>query len=111
MSKNIDELGKLLNAQMKRAATANQGISVELGSINSNMALVVGSLNNAIPQGEYMISLRLTLPKLLFETKETDTHTHEAELPEQLRPVQAGDRVVVAWVGTEPVVVDIVVSS
>lgn len=125
MSNNIEELGKLLNAQMKRTSSASIGISVELGSINGNGSLVVGSLNNAIPKGEYMVSFRLTLPTLLLNTKEVElrteealehTHTikkhkHEVELPVQLRGLMPGDRVLVAWVGTEPVVIDIVVSS
>lgn len=131
MSNSIEELGKLLNSHMQRTSSAKIGISVELGSINGNGSLVVGSLNNAIPKGEYMVSFRLTLPTLLLNTKEVELrteealkteealehahtikkHKHEVELPVQLRGLMPGDRVLVAWVGTEPVVIDIVVSS
>lgn len=36
-------------------------------------------------------------------------HTHG--IPQTMRGLQAGDRVLVAWVGAEPIIVDIVVSS
>lgn len=130
-SSNIEELGKLFNEQMKHVNQANKGVTVELGNISGNGSLVVGSLNNAIPKGEYMVALRLTIGQLLLETTEMelttnneinpssmenhthkiDKHKHEVTLPEQLRALRAGDRVLVAWIGTEPVVVDIVVSS
>ena len=121
----IEDLGKLMDAQMKKVVGANKGISVELGKINANMSLSVGSLANAIPKGDYMVSLRLTISSLVLDTSQTllntettdnhmhliSRHDHTVTLPAQLRSIQAGDRVLVAWVGTEPIVVDIVVSS
>ena len=135
----IEDLGKLMDSQMKKVAGANKGIAVELGKINANMSLSVGSLANAIPKGDYMVSLRLTISSLELDTSMTsletsnenmetgeseghkhtisghshsvDGHKHTVTLPSQLRSIQPGDRVLVAWVGTEPIVVDIVVSS
>lgn len=107
MSSQIEELGKLMKSQMNNVFNANRGITVELGTINKNMSLSVASLGNAIPKGDYMISLHLTHANLKIETENKDTIT----LPQKLRGLQAGDRVIVAWVGTEPVVADIVVSS
>lgn len=95
MSNPIEELGKTLSAQMQHAAHANTGITIELGTIGNNMSLKVASLGNAIPKGDYMISL----------------HLQQSEETGKLRGLKAKDRVLVAWVGTEPVVVDIVVSS
>lgn len=138
-NKSIEELGILINARMKGVAGANNGIALELGVIGSNMALFVSSLGNAIPKGEYMIARHLTLSSLQIDTNSasmtissasletneeeahkhtieshthsTDNHSHTATLPDALRGLREGDRVLVAWVGTEPVVVDIVVSS
>ena len=91
MSDNsIEALGKLMNSQMKRILKGNKDIALELGSIGPYMALNVSSLGNAIPKGDYMMSLHLK---------------------EGARALQPGDRVLVAWVGTEPIVVDIIVSS
>ena len=139
MSNPIEDLGKIMDSQMKRVMNANNGITVELGIIKPTMALHVDSLVNDIPAGEYMISLHLQdVPltinttteslemseiSLTTEKEEEHTHTikphqhsisghkHSVTLPTKLRGLQAGDRVLVLWAGTEPVVVDIVISS
>ena len=122
---NIEELGKLMDTQMKRVFSGNKGISLELGKINADLSLSVDSLGNAIPRGDYMMSLHLKSSdakiktgKVSLTTSEEEehshtieAHSHELSLPNKLRGIKAGDRVIVAWVGTEPVVVDIVVSS
>ena len=94
---SIEDLGKLMNSQMKRISKVNKDIAMEFGTISSNMSLSVSSLGNEIPKGDYMMSLHL--------------QGSNDGLPEQLRGLKPGDRVLVAWVGTEPVVVDILVSS
>ena len=122
---HIEELGKMLTSHTQNIAKANKGIAVELGSINSDLSLKVASLGNSIPKGDYMVSLHLKVSSLELETDSVDLttekaeehqhtidgHTHNIELPSQLRGLRAGDRVLVAWVGTEPIVIDIVVSS
>lgn len=70
---------------MKKTAGAAVTVSTELGLINDNMSMTPDSLQADIPQGDYMI-------------------TQDLE-------VAAGDRVLVAWCGDEPVVVAVVVSS
>ena len=39
------------------------------------------------------------------------THQHTVLIPEKMRSLQAGDRVLVAWVQNEAVVIDIITSS
>lgn len=111
MNNPIEELGKMMGDQMKRINQANKGVTLELGTIRDNMALSVSSLGNAIPKGDYMIALRLTAGSLTIKTSKEEEHLHSVDLPEKMRSLRAGDRVLVAWVGTEPIVVDIVVSS
>lgn len=120
----VEELGKMITAQMKSVYQRNSGITIELGTITSNMGLSVDSLGNTIPKGDYMISRHLmqemsvTTNSVALNTGETDGHkhaisghSHTATLPNKLRGIQAGDRVLIAWAGTEPIVVDIVISS
>lgn len=135
----IEDLGNMMSSQMKQIAKQNNGITVELGTITANMGLLVDSLVNAIPKGEYMVSFHLTIGSLNLNTSDVgltvesvdlttqtaedhrhtinghshsiDAHAHTVTLPTQLRGLKAGDRVLVAWVGAEPIVVDIVVSS
>lgn len=112
MSRNpIEELGELLEARMKGRIKANETPTLELGTINGNMALQVDSLGNAIPKGEYMVSLRLTIGSLTVTSETAEAHTHRVTIPGVLRGLKAGDRVLVAWAGNEPVVIDVVVSS
>lgn len=122
---HIEELGKMFDSHMKNINSANKSITVELGVINPNFSLKVASLGNSIPKGDYMVSLHLKVVSIELETNSVelttdktedhehtiDGHKHEFKLPSQLRGLKAGDRVLVAWVGTEPIVIDIVVSS
>lgn len=102
MSRNpIEELGALFDSTMRRRIKANETPTLELGTINGNMALQVDSLGNSIPKGEYMVALRLTLRQI----------DASVSPPGALRGLKAGDRVLVAWAGNEPVVIDVVASS
>lgn len=130
MSSNIQRLGDTLATRMKRTAGASVRTTIELGVINQNLSLTTDSLQAAIPKGEYMINLAIAGED--YNTS-TTTHTHSGgehgghesgsgshshtggdhnhRLPDSFRRVEAGDRVLVAWCGNEPVVVAIVISS
>ena len=135
----IEKFGSLLNNRARQVADANKGTGPELGIINGDGSLSVSSLSNPIPKGEYMVSLHLKTANTGGELTKTatdgthshgpsgshsqyqgdGTHSHTNEGPHShvvlvsgtIRGVQPGDRVLVLWVGTEPVVVDIVVNS
>lgn len=112
MSRNpIEELGEFFDNTIRGRIRANEAPTLELGTINGNMALQVDSLSNAIPKGEYMVSLKLTIGSLTVTSETADAHTHRVTLPGALRGLKAGDRVLVAWAGMEPVVIDVVASS
>lgn len=108
------ELQKRIDANIKKRASNPW---LELGTIQSNMSLKVDSLPGNI--NSYMVARHLTLEPTI--TTETDgehshpeeptsgAHQHTITLPEQLYKLQAGDRVLVAWVGNVPVVVEVVV--
>lgn len=136
MSNNVQRLGEMLAGRMKRTASAAVPTTLELGTINGNLSLSVDSIGDPIPQADYMVSLHLTHND--YRTEET-THTHNGgshehggcgfggghsggshshnggshdhRLPSTFRRLKAGDRVLVAWVGFEPVIIDIVVDG
>lgn len=60
MSTNIERLGDTLSQRMKRSAIAAVPTTLELGIINGNLSLSVDSIGTPIPQGDYMVDLRLT---------------------------------------------------
>lgn len=127
---NKQRLGNILDGRMKKASAAASTVPIELGTINSNMSLTTDSLQSSIPKGEYMVDSRLCCNT--YDTSNTThshsggshgghesgsgTHTHSGgehthRLPDNFRGLKAGDRVLVAWCGNEPVVIAIVVSS
>lgn len=92
--------------------------ALELGTIQSDMSLKLDRFAVPIPKGEYLICRSLTLPDPFATTTDATVgdhgiHNHDVPRPLQLAPLSPGDRVLVAWVndGTDPVIIDVVVSS
>lgn len=139
MGKNIQRLGDTLANQMKRSSDAAVPTTLELGTINGDMSLTVDSIGTSIPKQEYMIDLRLThdtyysynelnssanAPHVHSGSESAHTqavgtgiHVHNSDglhdhrAPSVFRKLKAGDRVLVAWVGYEPIIVAIVVAG
>lgn len=134
-NKGIDKLGSTLQKQAQRTYQGNLSVCLELGTINGDLALVVPSLNNPIPHGDYMLCRQLTIgPKDEYltitakdgihdvwnlgypnpaerKTGTAEEHEHEVLIPETMRWIKPGDHVLVAWVGSEAVVIDLVYNS
>ena len=136
MSSNIQRLGNTLSGRIEKTARAVVPVTVELGIINEDMSLTVDSLAGRISPRDYMVDLHLTHDT--YNTYEA-THTHDGgghmhsgcgyggghgggehshdggahdhRIPSVFRRLKAGDRVLVIWVGHEPIVVSIVVSG
>ena len=131
---NMQRLGNVLSARMKKTSAAAVPMTLELGTINGNLSLTTDSLPTPIPKGDYMINLILTSDT--YDTSsESHSHSdgshshsggdhshsggshshsggdHRHKLPSVFRALKAGDRVLVAWCGNEPVVIAVVVSS
>ena len=107
MSNNVQRLGETLSNRMKKTANGAVPVAIELGTINSNMSLTTDSLQANIPKGDYLVDI--TLQSSTYSTGVTQNHTHS--LPSNFRALRAGDRVLVAWCGNDPVVIAIVASS
>lgn len=101
MGSNMQRFGNTLTDQMKKTATAAIPLTINLGTIGSNLSLSVDGLRKPIDKGEYMINLMLAGG---YYRSGSDTQT-------QLPGLKSGDRVLVVWCGNEPVVVATVVSS
>lgn len=130
MNSNMQKLGDILTARMKRTAGAAVPTSLELGVINKNLSLTTDGLKVPIPKGDYMVNLALA-SGTYSTSSETHTHSggthgghesgtgshshdggaHSHRMPADFRALKSGDRVLVAWCGNDPVVIAIVVSS
>lgn len=113
MGKNIDKLGDTLIKQMRKTSNGAVRTVAELGTIGAGLALQPDTSPGPIPKGEYMTAIHLTMGEAGAEFAETTTdgtpaHSHKAKLPEELRSIKQGDRVLIIWCGTEPVIISIV---
>lgn len=133
---NIERLGDTLAARMKKSAEAAVSITAELGIINGDLSLTVDSIPRKIPPEDYMISLALTHENYYTYNELNSSanaphhhaggehaqeggsgaHTHDDGLhdhrvPSVFRRLKPGDRVLVIWVGFEPIIVDILVAG
>ena len=115
MSKNFQRLGATLSNRMKKTANGAVPTTIELGIVNANLSITTDSLPAEIPKGDYMVDLRLTgglgISGGTHEGHEEGNGTHSHTLPSSFRGLRAGDRILVAWCGNEPVVIAIVTSS
>lgn len=126
MLKGNQGTNKLANVISKRIRREKESpLVLDFGEIQSNYSLVTNTFPVPIPKGEYTICRQLTLGKAgekLAETGKADeekgehighiegngAHKHSISIPEKMRSIMPGDRVLVAWVQNEAVVVDII---
>lgn len=111
---NLTALGELFSEQMQRIQRACMRQDRELGLIQADLSLQVDSLKEAIPPGEYLLSLSLTGlvgEALRTASASTASGQHQHRLPDTLRGIRSGDRVLVIWVGNQPIVIAILAAS
>ena len=131
--KGVDKLGLVLHSRMVQTSAAPA--IIEFGTIKSNLSLQTDSYPVPIPKGQYHVCRSLVHKDPLTVTKDGDGnhghgpsgghaqysgdgihshpateggHVHQIVRPANMRPLKAGDRVLVAWIGSEAVVVDVV---
>lgn len=96
-------------------------LALDFGIINGDLSLSTNTFPNPIPASDYTICRCVTYdPNVPLTETFVDgshghpgagppgTHSHEVKLPEKMYGLKAGDKVLVAWVQNEAVVVDVV---
>ena len=131
-----DKLAAVLSQRMKRENESP--LVLDFGEIQANGSLVTNTFPIPIPKGDYSVCRSLTIGEAGKKLAETDklgkhehkggqheghtdgdgahtheggSHSHTVLVPEKMRSLKAGDRVLVAWVQNEAVVVDMIVKS
>lgn len=117
--------GQLTNTltDMMRSISAKPP-AMDLGVINSDYSLTPNSLRRPIPKDAYNVCRQLLYdPSVPLTETYTDgehghpeasppgTHHHKVRLPKKMRWLKPGDKVLIAWVQNEAVVIDIVYSG
>lgn len=107
-NKGLQSLAHILDGRMKEVSTPETVL--DFGEITGSYELVTNTFPVPIPNDDYQVCRQLTLGKtgdfLCKVSKE-----NEAYIPEKMRKLKPGDRVLVAWVREEPVVIDIVIRA
>ncbi len=108
MATAVEKLSGALHKRMKEESKNVFGPhALILGRITSGMGLKLDDTTYTIPKGDYMICRSVMLNSSYLVTSESENHTHKLNIP----ILSVGDRVLVSRVGTEPVVIDIVVAG
>lgn len=117
----VNRLANALQARMNRNQEANSALVLDFGVIQGDYSLKTNTFGPPIPQSDYHVLRQLTLGPTGSTLTETKTpgqhgghsggdgsHSHEIKVPEKMRSIKPGDRVLVAWVQSEAVVLDII---
>ena len=112
-----NKLANVLCDRMKREGETP--LCLDFGEIQANGSLTTNTFPVSIPKGEYSICRHVG--GVSFEISGGDHSGHENQTPKAntgshshaVEPpvVKAGDRVLVAWVQNEAVIIDVIVSS
>lgn len=107
-NKGSYQLASVLSKQMKKQA--EQPILVEFGVIDDDYNLKTDTFSELIPKTDYFVCRSLIMGESgerWIETEGNDV----VPLPENLRKLKTGDRVLVFWIGADAVIVDIVFAA
>ena len=117
----LNKLAQVMQQRMNRNQDANGGLVLDFGTIQADMSLKTNTFAIPIPQADYHVARQLTLGATGAylttvgtqgthggHTSGNGNHTHSIIIPEKMRSIKPGDRVLVAWVQSEAVVIDII---
>lgn len=110
----INKLANVLSDRMQKENASD--LVLDFGEIQSNGSLLTNTFPVPVPKGDYSIcrhvggmSLNISGGSHQGHISEyyKGSHSHTVSMPK----VKAGDRVLVAWVQNEAVVIDVIVGS
>ena len=117
----VNKLAQAIDDHVKQYSDDITGeLKIDYGVINSDYSLSTNTFSHPIATGDYMVCRSLTWGETdseITETKEeviggdVPKHKHKVKLPEKMRWLKPGDRVIVGWVQNDVCVLDIILSS
>lgn len=122
----INRLARVLTDRMQKEAANKIEVPFDFGVIMSDYSLQTDTYPEPIPNGEYLLCRQLTLGKkdeVLTRTQKIgmkndgrhpnveSAHIHDVLIPEKMASLLPGDRVLVAWVADDAVIIDVVEES
>lgn len=116
-SPGLNKLADVISQQaQEQGKVAERPLVLDFGTIQPDMSLLTNTFSIAIPKSDYHVLRHLklgTTGSILTYTgtgyvPEHGSHSHAVLVPESMRTIQPGDRVLVAWINKEAVVIDVV---
>ncbi len=129
-------INKLANTLCQRIGNSNtQSLVLDFGTIQNDFSLLTNTFPKPIPKTDYLVCRSVSYdPEPAFtktwwkgespadhvghghgnkgeHPQECSKHYHDVYLAEDMRPIRPGDRVLVAWVQNDAVVIDIVLPA
>lgn len=117
-----NKLATVLTGMMR--SIDDHPLVLDFGIINGDYSLTTNTFPKPIPKGDYSVCRTVTYdPSVPLTQSYNDgahsqpdagyggAHTHDIRLPEKMYWIRPGDKVLVAWVQDEAVVIDLVYSS
>ena len=106
-NEGINKLAAILQRRMHDMNDNPQ--KLDFGTIQSDMCLITNQFPQPIPQSDYMVCRQLTLGSMDTPLTSTINSAEKTVLvPEKMRSIKAGDRVLVAWIGDDICIIDII---
>lgn len=104
----INNLASVLDARMR--GHSDKPLVVDFGQIQQDGSLLTNTFPVPIPKSDYRICRQLSIGSTgdAFARVDTTEGNGWAYLPEKMRKLKPGDRVLIAWVQNVPVVIDII---
>lgn len=103
-----NSLARVLAKRMK--VEGKTDLMLDFGSITAKGGLLTNTFPHEIPQSDYVVCRSVTLGPAGEELTKLESGDI-VEIPESMQSIQAGDRVLVAWVQNDAVVIDIITSA
>lgn len=84
---------------------------IDFGTIQQDGSLLTNTYPIPIPKKDYLVCRHLKKRSLSTGSKSVGDHGSHSHSYEQREPLKKGDRVLVAWVQNDAVVVDVIVEA
>ncbi len=102
-SPGMNKLARVISQRAGQVAGQTEGnLVLDFGSIQSDYSLLTNTFPKSIPKSDYYVCRHIS--GMSFSSGTADGHYHTVSPTK----IKAGDRVLVAWIQNDPVVIDVI---
>lgn len=106
----INHLAKVIDGRVKNNMNASSDLVLDFGDIQGDYSLLTHTFPKPIPKSDYLVCRQLTLGNTgaVLAGLSIDG---QALIPPKMRWLMPGDKVLVAWIQNDAVIIDIVLPA